>query len=189
MLTLEQLQSSKDTVGKEVQETVEKLSNNFASHLAFKTLERDSLPYYSYHNHTETKDYFTDFEKADVTTKKSTLATALTKARNIRNLASGTGKILEHKRNDIIQHDIEINRKFTLSIACLVLFLVGAPFGSIIRKGGFWLAAGSFSYFVCCLSCKFHYRRKNGRRSCSYTCGGHVAFYHHFTTVRDIFDY
>jgi lipopolysaccharide export system permease protein len=31
---------------------------------------------------------------------------------------------------------IEWNRKFTLSIACIVLFMIGAPLGSIIRKGG-----------------------------------------------------
>lgn len=33
-------------------------------------------------------------------------------------------------------HAIEWHRKFTLSIACIVLFLIGAPLGSIIRKGG-----------------------------------------------------
>ena len=33
-------------------------------------------------------------------------------------------------------HSIEWHRKFTLSIACIVLFLIGAPLGSIIRKGG-----------------------------------------------------
>lgn len=31
---------------------------------------------------------------------------------------------------------IEWQRRYTLSIACLLLFLVGAPFGSIVRKGG-----------------------------------------------------
>ena len=31
---------------------------------------------------------------------------------------------------------IEWHKKITLSIACLVLFLIGAPLGSIIRKGG-----------------------------------------------------
>lgn len=36
----------------------------------------------------------------------------------------------------INRHYIEWHRKWTLSIACLVLFLVGAPFGSIVRKGG-----------------------------------------------------
>ena len=33
-------------------------------------------------------------------------------------------------------HDLERHRKFTLSFACIVLFLIGAPLGSIIRKGG-----------------------------------------------------
>jgi lipopolysaccharide export system permease protein len=35
-----------------------------------------------------------------------------------------------------IFHAIEWHRKFTLSFACIVLFLIGAPLGSIIRKGG-----------------------------------------------------
>ncbi len=34
------------------------------------------------------------------------------------------------------RHKIEWHRKITLSLACIVLFLVGAPLGSIIRKGG-----------------------------------------------------
>ena len=33
-------------------------------------------------------------------------------------------------------HAIEWHRKFTLSFACIVLFLIGAPLGAIIRKGG-----------------------------------------------------
>jgi len=40
------------------------------------------------------------------------------------------------KRKDIDVHLIEWHRKFTMSIACLVLFLIGAPLGSIISKGG-----------------------------------------------------
>lgn len=33
-------------------------------------------------------------------------------------------------------HEIEMHRKFTLSIACLLFFFIGAPLGAIIRKGG-----------------------------------------------------
>ncbi|MEJ7766894.1 MAG: LptF/LptG family permease, partial [Chitinophagaceae bacterium] len=40
------------------------------------------------------------------------------------------------KRRELRLHLIEWHRKFTMSIACLVLFLIGAPLGSIIRKGG-----------------------------------------------------
>jgi lipopolysaccharide export system permease protein len=34
------------------------------------------------------------------------------------------------------KHWIELNRKFSLSFACIVLFMIGAPLGSIIRRGG-----------------------------------------------------
>lgn len=40
------------------------------------------------------------------------------------------------KQDSIRDHNIEWHRKFTLSFACIVLFLIGAPLGSIIRKGG-----------------------------------------------------
>ncbi len=42
----------------------------------------------------------------------------------------------DDREKNIIKHKIEWQRKFTLSFACLVLFLIGAPLGSIIRKGG-----------------------------------------------------
>ncbi len=40
------------------------------------------------------------------------------------------------KKQDLILYDIEWHKKFALSFACFVLFLIGAPLGSIIRKGG-----------------------------------------------------
>lgn len=43
------------------------------------------------------------------------------------------------KQKSLHFHEIEWHRKFTLSAACLVLLLIGAPLGSIIRKGGLGL--------------------------------------------------
>jgi lipopolysaccharide export system permease protein len=40
---------------------------------------------------------------------------------------------------NIRSHEVEWHRKFSLSVACMVLFLIGAPLGSIIRKGGLGL--------------------------------------------------
>jgi lipopolysaccharide export system permease protein len=49
------------------------------------------------------------------------------------------------------KHQIEWHRKISLSMACLVLFLIGAPLGSIIRKGGLGtpliIAIGFFMLF------------------------------------------
>ncbi|MDE6714879.1 MAG: LptF/LptG family permease, partial [Muribaculaceae bacterium] len=40
------------------------------------------------------------------------------------------------QRLDIAKHEIELQKKYTLALACLVFFFIGAPLGSIIRKGG-----------------------------------------------------
>ena len=36
----------------------------------------------------------------------------------------------------IRRHWVEMNKKFTLSLACIIFFFIGAPLGGIIRKGG-----------------------------------------------------
>lgn len=49
----------------------------------------------------------------------------------------------------INRHYIEWNRKYTLSVACLLMFLIGAPFGSIVRKGGLGMPlVASVAFFV-----------------------------------------
>lgn len=62
------------------------------------------------------------------------------KAGNRVNSLKGSNEIVlaqyEDVQRNLRQHQIEWHRKISLSIACLVLFLIGAPLGSIIRKGG-----------------------------------------------------
>ncbi len=43
---------------------------------------------------------------------------------------------LTDDKKTIIRHEIELQKKFTLSFACLIFFFIGAPLGAIIRKGG-----------------------------------------------------
>lgn len=47
-----------------------------------------------------------------------------------------TGGDWENKKTEIRFSNLEWHRKFSFSLACLVLFFIGAPLGSIIRKGG-----------------------------------------------------
>ncbi len=47
-----------------------------------------------------------------------------------------TGNEFSMRSKDIRLHLIEWHRKFSLSLACLVLFFIGAPLGALIRKGG-----------------------------------------------------
>lgn len=39
-------------------------------------------------------------------------------------------------KTSIRRHEIELVKKFTLSVACIIFFFIGAPLGAIIRKGG-----------------------------------------------------
>jgi lipopolysaccharide export system permease protein len=41
----------------------------------------------------------------------------------------------------IKSHEIQVQKKFALSLACLLFFFIGAPLGAIIRKGGLGLPA------------------------------------------------
>ncbi len=57
--------------------------------------------------------------------------------------------MLKSDQEFINRHYIELMRKFTLSVACLLLFLIGAPFGSIVRKGGLGMPlVASVVFFV-----------------------------------------
>ena len=61
---------------------------------------------------------------------------ALTIANNLKYNVENSGNEMENRKADIKYHKIEWHRKFSLSMACFVLFFIGAPLGSIIRKGG-----------------------------------------------------
>ena len=56
--------------------------------------------------------------------------------RNAKNLMDVTSSDNTIQHENYIKFQIEWHRKFTLSFACILLFLIGAPLGAIIRKGG-----------------------------------------------------
>lgn len=68
-------------------------------------------------------------------------------ARNYLNLALGKARmqkqefeyktlVLKEETKMLRRHDIEYQRRFTMPVACIVFFFVGAPLGAIIKKGG-----------------------------------------------------
>lgn len=46
---------------------------------------------------------------------------------------------LEINRNNRIQYQLEWHKRFSLAISCLLLLLIGAPMGALLRKGGLGL--------------------------------------------------
>jgi len=65
-----------------------------------------------------------------------------------RNSAMSVKQDLENSKENLVsknkliyQHQIVFHKKFSFSIACLLLFFIGAPLGAIIRKGGLGMPA------------------------------------------------
>ena len=75
-----------------------------------------------------------------VKSKKSEIETynlAINKARSTKALLKSNSDNLEYRHSIINRHKIEWHRKYSLAFACIILFIIGASLGSIIRKGGF----------------------------------------------------
>jgi len=72
-------------------------------------------------------------------------------ARNGKGLLDISSNDRELQYTNYLQFMVEWHRKFTLSFACILLFLIGAPLGAIIRKGGLGMplviAVGFFVVF------------------------------------------
>ena len=61
---------------------------------------------------------------------------AVEKARSGERQTSYQRDYSDYQNRQLRIHELEWHRKFTLSLACLIFFFIGAPLGAIIRKGG-----------------------------------------------------
>lgn len=76
------------------------------------------------------------FAKPSASFAKSYLTQALADARRSRQDFEYRALMLTEQAKLMRRHEIEMQRKFTLSFAVLVFFFIGAPLGAIIKKGG-----------------------------------------------------
>ena len=64
------------------------------------------------------------------------ISMALNSTTNMKESLSITTNSMRRDRTNIKKHEQVLNQKFTLSVACILFFFIGAPLGAIIRKGG-----------------------------------------------------
>ncbi len=57
-------------------------------------------------------------------------------ARNAKTVISTADDEFKEMQDSIARREIEWQRKITFSVACFILFFIGAPLGAIIKKGG-----------------------------------------------------
>ena len=72
-------------------------------------------------------------------TRSTIINMAYGSAQNAKDNVAFNKMDFKSQTENINKHKKEWHKKFTLSIACLIFFFIGAPLGSIIRKGGLGL--------------------------------------------------
>jgi lipopolysaccharide export system permease protein len=74
---------------------------------------------------------------------------AIIAARGTKTYISDNKDISKDVVRKLRKYEIEWHRKFALSFACFIFFFIGAPFGAIVRKGGFGMpVVASVVFFV-----------------------------------------
>ncbi len=134
MLSLQQLVKQMDTTDIEENNVRLQMKDYLSPYFNFFKFGLDTLK--PVNSVSKAINFDSLFISKDKETKAAVLENAINQARNVKNYANITIRQIEFKERNRMSLVIEIYRKFTLAIACVVLFLVGAPLGSIIRKGG-----------------------------------------------------
>ena len=76
------------------------------------------------------------YNSATIKTKRMWKNDALRSVTSIKNTYDINNKILHQLDKDLNKHKIYWWEKITLSLGCLIFLLIGAPLGSIVKKGG-----------------------------------------------------
>lgn len=133
MLSLNQLGDTIPNLKASYDETLRIKSKNIFSSTVAKDL-------YKYPDSLKAKNINPNIlENFDLKNKINILNSSASKAgRALSSLKNNTSSI-KWKRKNLNFFDTEYYNRIAFSLSCLILFFIGAPLGSIIRKGGFGL--------------------------------------------------
>ena len=147
MMNIRQLSKSLDSLSKRYDARQEEYSNDFAKRWTnYNSLLKEPRAEAS----TTSTDTLTAADTCNILrwpltdnyddeTRAAILSTAAGTAKNAKDNIAFNKIDKKNQVENIKKHKKEWHKKFTLSIACIIFFFIGAPLGSIIRKGGLGL--------------------------------------------------
>ncbi len=137
MLNLKQLIKAEDTLVKELVQKKSDFYNTFKNRFYHLTMMYDTTLNLNYDTLPKLKsNMLSNFKREE---QIKILETLINVSQAVKSDIDFWKIDFDERDEHIRRYDIEWHRKFTLSIACLILFFIGAPLGAIIRKGGFGL--------------------------------------------------
>lgn len=138
MLNTRQLLIRNDTIRKDITRFVDKVSDYSKS---FISVNSDGSLNSELAKLNEWTSFDLDTLNVDCVlsapTSVQVKSKALENARNVKSYAESMSRQIKSKEKAVAYNKMMVHKKFTLAVACFVLFLIGAPMGAIVRKGGF----------------------------------------------------
>jgi lipopolysaccharide export system permease protein len=133
MMNLSQLTFSIDSFKTKYDQRVVDINKNLQAYFLFK---KDSL---LFNRNIDLVSPIALVSNDSGFTRQMKYENAMNQARSLMAYFNGTNEDLESRRFQIDKYEVEWHRKLSLSSACFILFLIGAPLGAIIKKGGMGL--------------------------------------------------
>ena len=123
------------------------MMNNAQLSIAVDSIySKSNTKLYQYKSNISNKIKF-DFQKLEnnlkrnnnnITHNKSIIYTnAISSVKYIKSILNNIISDQNYYQRIAIKHKVEWHRKWSLAVACIIFFLIGAPLGAIIKKGGF----------------------------------------------------
>ena len=128
----------------QLKDTIPVMKKNYDSHISsraknlFLSIDVDDLHSYpdSIINKELSLNTLENFNPREV---KIILSSSISKIDRTLNNIKSNKETIKRKRKYLNLYDIEFYNRVAFSLSCLLLFFIGAPLGSIIRKGGMGL--------------------------------------------------
>tara|TARA_B100000900_G_C20592572_1_gene722149 strand:+ start:1868 stop:3187 length:1320 start_codon:yes stop_codon:yes gene_type:complete len=86
---------------------------------------------------TLSKNIYNNVKKLSIVQETKQYTAAIKSARTNKGVIENANRDKGYRETLIAKHLVEWHRKWSLAFACIVMFLIGAPLGTIIKKGGF----------------------------------------------------
>jgi lipopolysaccharide export system permease protein len=139
MMNVAQLSESIDSLKKQKNRSSLNMQSLLVPHMTLETrgLEKDKIMAAMNNKAYQPRKYDSSLMELVADSSKKALTQALVNnVRNLKSLMDVTALDNRLQIENYLKYEIELHKKFTLSFACILLFLIGAPLGAIIRKGG-----------------------------------------------------
>ena len=127
---------------KEIKDTIPKLKSTYYESLNLRAkniyLSTQAKELYKYEDSLKAKDIDTlILNNFELKNKISILNSAITKNKRVVSSLKNNLNSIKWRRKMVNFYDTEYYNRIAFSLSCIILFFIGAPLGSIIRKGGF----------------------------------------------------